>query len=217
LLSAGTEVVVVVVSEKLRSHGCGERRGQQYGRRLAEARKKPLERADLSSLQKARNLALNQLRKTWSRSQKADEDDDEEEEGSGRTRERTDARSHVIDFGCIFRIRSATSIRHSFFFFFFTEEKNYGRDFSQIRDLRSEIVYSSIQFQIEASSNPLLEEEEDEEEEAEGDGSVESSAILALNRHAHTQRHKLSQKQKQKQQVLTFPCVPSLTPSSACQ
>jgi hypothetical protein len=127
------------------------------------------------------------------------------------TRERRDARSHVVDFGC----RSATSIRNSFFSFFFTEEKNYGRDFSQIRDLRSEIVYSSIQFQIEASSNPLLEEEE-EEEEAEGDGSVESSAILALNRHAHIQRHKLSQNQKQ-QHVLTFPRVPSLTPSSNCQ
>jgi chromatin segregation and condensation protein Rec8/ScpA/Scc1 (kleisin family) len=78
-LSAGTEVVVVV-SEKLRSHGCGERRGQQYGRRLAEARKKPSERADLSYLQKARNFALNQPRETWRRSQKADENDEEDKE-----------------------------------------------------------------------------------------------------------------------------------------
>jgi hypothetical protein len=78
-LSAGTEVVVVV-SEKLRSHGCGERRGQQYGRRLAEARKKPSERADLSSLQKARNFALNQPRETWRRSQKVDEDDEQDKE-----------------------------------------------------------------------------------------------------------------------------------------
>ncbi len=78
-MSAGTEVVFVV-SEKLRSHGCGERRGQQYGRRLAEARKKPSERGDLSSLQKARNFALNQPRKTWRRSQKADEDDEEDKE-----------------------------------------------------------------------------------------------------------------------------------------
>lgn len=80
-MAAGTEVVVVVVvSEKLRSHGCGERRGQQYGRRLAEARKKPSERADLSSLQKARNFALTQPRKTWRISQKADEDDAEDKE-----------------------------------------------------------------------------------------------------------------------------------------
>ncbi len=78
-MSAGTEVVVVV-SEKLRSHGRGERRGQQYGRRLAKARKKPSEKADLSSLQKARNFALIQPRKTWRISQKADEDDAKDKE-----------------------------------------------------------------------------------------------------------------------------------------
>jgi hypothetical protein len=47
---------------------------------LAEARKKPSERADLSSLQKARNFALTQQRKTWRISQKADEDDAEDKE-----------------------------------------------------------------------------------------------------------------------------------------
>jgi hypothetical protein len=35
--------VIVVVYKKLRSHGCGEKRGQQYGRWLAKVRKKPLE------------------------------------------------------------------------------------------------------------------------------------------------------------------------------
>lgn len=110
-MSAGTEVVVVV-SEKLRSHGCGERRGQQYGRRLAEARKKPSERADLSSLQKARNFALNQPRETWRRSQKADEDDDEEEEGS-EGRERDEMLDHMLSTSVAFsesdrRLRSVT-------------------------------------------------------------------------------------------------------------
>jgi hypothetical protein len=110
-LSAGTEVVVVV-SEKLRSHGCGERRGQQYGRRLAEARKKPSERADLSYLQKARNFALNQPRETWRRSQKADEDDDEEEEGS-EGRERDEMLDHMLSTSVAFsesdrRLRSVT-------------------------------------------------------------------------------------------------------------
>jgi hypothetical protein len=110
-LSAGTEVVVVV-SEKLRSHGRGERRGQQYGRRLAEARKKPSERADLSSVQKARNFALNQPRKTWRRSQKADEDDDEEEEGS-EGREREEMLDHMLSTSVVFsesdrRLRSVT-------------------------------------------------------------------------------------------------------------
>ncbi len=102
MLSAGTEVVVVV-SEKLRSHGCGERRGQQYGRRLAEARKKPSERADLSSLQKARNSALNQPRKTWRRSQKADEDDhDEEEEEGSEGREREEMLDHLLSTSVAF-------------------------------------------------------------------------------------------------------------------
>ncbi len=76
-----------------------------------------------------------------------------------------------------------TSIRNSSFSFFFTEEKNYGRDFSQM-DLRSEIIYSSIQFQIEASSNPLLDEEKEEEEEAKGDGSVGHSSYQDMHIHS---------------------------------
>jgi hypothetical protein len=83
LLPVGTEVIVVVY-EKSRSHGCGEKRGQQYGRRLAEARKKPSEDQTRALCRELGTLHLISREKPRKRSQKADEDEEVGKEPKAR-------------------------------------------------------------------------------------------------------------------------------------